>query len=374
MATLTYPSGIDFLPESFAMWPEPNVLTSTAPLTKSVRRVRLTGSPWRMRLGFDRATPEGQAEREAFWNSVGGQENLIALHNFRRPVPRGTMRGTPTLSALAAKGATQIVLSNAMGTNLLTYPQEFDNADWSKIRASVTSNATLAPDGTITADKVVEDSTASSTHAVSRIFDFVAGTKYALSAHVQTAERTQFRLQFPDAAFPGAGNIYANFDASTQSVLAQSSGISAAIAPAGDGWCRASIEATAEASASGAWSIFLIASGGVTYTGDGTSGLYLWGAQLEAGTLTDYDPYATLKAGDMLGLGGALVQVASNAIADAAGVMTVSILPKLLAEVAAGTAVVWDRPTANFMARASGHPVGHSANYGEPFEVDLVQA
>jgi len=41
-------------------------------------------------------------------------------------------------------------------TNLLTYSEQFDNGSWFKLRASVSPNLALAPDGTLTADKLIE--------------------------------------------------------------------------------------------------------------------------------------------------------------------------------------------------------------------------
>src|SRR6266540_3549880 len=40
--------------------------------------------------------------------------------------------------------------------NRLTRSQEFDDAAWGKINCSITRNAAVAPDGTLTADKLVE--------------------------------------------------------------------------------------------------------------------------------------------------------------------------------------------------------------------------
>ncbi|WP_156920677.1 phage head spike fiber domain-containing protein [Fundidesulfovibrio putealis] len=47
-------------------------------------------------------------------------------------------------------------------TNLLYPSEDFSNAAWTKTRATITANAAVAPDGTMTADKLVEDTTASS--------------------------------------------------------------------------------------------------------------------------------------------------------------------------------------------------------------------
>jgi len=49
--------------------------------------------------------------------------------------------------------------------NLLTWTEQFDNAVWTKTNAAVTANATTAPDGALTADKLVED-TANAQHRI----------------------------------------------------------------------------------------------------------------------------------------------------------------------------------------------------------------
>jgi hypothetical protein len=57
---------------------------------------------------------------------------------------------------------------------------------------------------------------------------------------------------------------------------------------------------------------------------------------------------ATLLAGDMIGVGGLLLMVQSDAQANASGAMTVQIVNRLRAGVSSGAAVAWDRPTAPF--------------------------
>jgi hypothetical protein len=59
-----------------------------------------------------------------------------------------------------------------------------------------------------------------------------------------------------------------------------------AIQNVGNGWFRVSLTATAQASGTALLIYYLsnaATTGGLTYTGDGTSGVYIWGAQLEAG-------------------------------------------------------------------------------------------
>lgn len=57
---------------------------------------------------------------------------------------------------------------------------------------------------------------------------------------------------------------------------------------------------------------------------------------------------ATLKAGDMIGVAGLLLMVATDATANGAGVMLVQIVNCLRVAVGGGSPVTWDKPTAPF--------------------------
>lgn len=120
MATITYPtSGDHWLPKRFAPELRTNVLVSPSPLSGSVDTLELPGARWVFGLDYDPAYFEEQAEREALWTEMGAQANRMALYHFARPVPRGTMRGSPTLSATAAAGATSLSISTTSGNTLL---------------------------------------------------------------------------------------------------------------------------------------------------------------------------------------------------------------------------------------------------------------
>ena len=56
-------------------------------------------------------------------------------------------------------------------------------------------------------------------------------------------------------------------------------------------WYKVSLTATKGAGSQASLSINLLDnSGNHVYTGDGTSGIYVWGAQLESGNLSSYIP------------------------------------------------------------------------------------
>jgi len=196
-------------------------------------------------------------------------------------------------------------------TNLLLRSQEFDNAAWVKNNATVTANvvATTAPDGTNTADKLVED-VANSTHYVDQATTNGNAT-YTQTIYVKAAERSICFAGMSDGVTALVG---AYFNLSTLVVTPTSGGswsaITAAMQSVGSGWYRCTVTATRGAGTSTITRVYTATSSStVTYTGDGTSGLYIWGAQLEAGSsASPYIPTTTAqvtRAADVAVISGA---------------------------------------------------------------------
>jgi hypothetical protein len=166
--------------------------------------------------------------------------------------------------------------------NLLLRSEEFENAAWTKTNVTVSANTVVAPDGTLTADKVALN-TASGFHEILNPFTSVSGTAYTGSYFVKAAEHRFVQLLGPGVVFAE----YANFDLVSGTRTAGTSGFGA-IQSVGNGWYRISLSAIAlSVSVSARISLALIESGtagrAAGFTGDGYSGIYIWGAQLEAG-------------------------------------------------------------------------------------------
>jgi hypothetical protein len=181
-------------------------------------------------------------------------------------------------------------------TNLLTYSEQFDNAAWTKGGSTVTANATASPDGTTNADKLAEDATTGTHGTTSAVVSKSAvATTYTYTIYVKAAERSAIQMRIADAAV-SANRVICDANLSAQTVAASVGGTftnaSATITVAGNGWFRVSLTGTTSTETS----IFCIAfvanpTGTISYAGTAGSGLFLYGAQLEAGAFaTSYIP------------------------------------------------------------------------------------
>lgn len=169
-------------------------------------------------------------------------------------------------------------------TNLVLYSADFTNGAYAKVNASITSNTIVAPDGTLTGDKII-DNTTNGEHIVRQIVSFSATTTYTATIYAKTAEQTFLRFV---CSVSGVGDVqlYVNLtNGSTTTTSNTWTVVSASATSVGNNWYRCSITFTTGATGGvGYLSVGgTTASGTQIYTGNGYSGIYIWGAQLEAG-------------------------------------------------------------------------------------------
>ncbi len=181
--------------------------------------------------------------------------------------------------------------------NLLTYTEQFDNGVWTQGASSVTAGVALAPDGTLTAEALIE-SEANAYHFVRTAQGIVpAATSISLSCYIKPNGRNCVRLSY----YNGTNTLSYKFNVATGTLMTAPAGTpnagSGTITSAGNGWYRCTLTGSMTApSTQHLTDIYSCTDSGMDlYDGDGTSGIYLWGAQLELGA--EATPYQKIVTG-----------------------------------------------------------------------------
>jgi hypothetical protein len=216
----------------------------------------------------------------------------------------------PTLT-LEPTRTNSLVQSNGFGTT------------WTLNATTVTSSQGISPDGTNNAWKLNETVGGSTTHDIRQAsaITAVSQSRYVISAYVKPVERNQVAIQSDIGGasdltkfnLTGTGSIY---PASIQP------GHTATISQVGNGWYRITDSVIANTSSVKFFAINLLSSSITTTPGDsyagtnGTAGVYIYGAQIEAGGyVTSYIPTTTgavTKIGDQY--------IISNSISSSMGI------------------------------------------------------
>jgi hypothetical protein len=203
----------------------------------------------------------------------------------------------------SAAGAAQGVLIEEARTNLATVSTDFSSVTWTKLNTTVSADAAIAPDGTTTADKLIEDA-GSAQHRMSfGTINFTSGTTYTVSIYAKAAGRGFIILQIPSAVVGTAISVWFDLALGTATQTSGTPSLTQ-ITPCANGWFRFSISGAATATVAAQPVVYMDNSGtgSATYNGDGTSGVYFWGAQCEAGAFPTSPIYtagaSVTRAGD----------------------------------------------------------------------------
>ena len=171
--------------------------------------------------------------------------------------------------------------------NRLLYSQQFDNAAWHGAGVTRTADAALAPDGTMTADKIVEDAS-NGIHILGQ--DIAASNVTVVySVYLKAAERTHAFVEISNTV---SWSVFIIVDLAAGQITtmnapnADFSNLSSGIVAVGGGWYRCWIKATKAAvnTIVGGYVHPANAAGDYAYAGVAGSGVYAWGAQLELGS------------------------------------------------------------------------------------------
>ncbi len=202
-----------------------------------------------------------------------------------------------------------MILVEPAATNLVVNSEDFSQ-DVTLSNCTVQSGFT-APDASTNAYKLIEDNTNSlKLFRANNNTNTTASTSHSSSIFVKAGERTKVRIyayHLTNQFFAVDYDLISNSALGTVTSNTQVDGHS--IEDCGNGWKR--ITVTGQKASTYSWDVGvspLDDSGNVTYTGDGTSGVYIWGAQLEQGAVaTSYIPTSgstVTRAADNLDITG----------------------------------------------------------------------
>jgi hypothetical protein len=250
------------------------------------------------RISFTRASPATRI-------NANGHVETVAAHQPRFSHDPVTLR---------PRG----LLVEDQRTNVLLHSETFDASSWAKARCSVAGTSALTPGGSATAARIVEDGT-TGVHGLSQTVTLNAGA-YTRSVYLKPASRSWAKL-----ACGGLAIAYCNLSTGGMGSVSGTGAPTAAIEPAGNGWFRVSLSFTATAGAVATSLSCATADGGDAYAGDGASGLYLWGEQLEAGGFaTSYIPTAGAAVTRMMDSAAIMPIVAERLLAKGRGLIGIT--------------------------------------------------
>jgi hypothetical protein len=173
-------------------------------------------------------------------------------------------------------------LMNHVGAeNLITWSEDFSNPIWSKVNSTLLPNTIVAPDGARTADKLI---------ALAGSINHYSGYNVGNIIPPNVTGTYSFFAKAGEESIVGlgvAGGITFNANYNLLSGTVSTTGVSATITPVEGGWFYCTMTATP--TSYGHSPYFTLRGTQVSYEGDGFSGLYLWGVQLNTGPVAlDY--------------------------------------------------------------------------------------
>lgn len=245
------------------------------------------------------------------------QQSTPGVLTFARSTT-ATYYGTDGLLKSAAVDAARIdcepgtgvvrgLLVEEQRTNVFKRSQEINDSQWSKFNANVSANVANAPDGTTTADRIVETAV-NSTHAFrpTNTVGFAStGQIVTYSIYLRAAGR-RYAIMHVASTITNAASV--GIDLQTGAIVGApfnnrgaTNFVSAAITQCANGWYRCALTFDMGSSENCYAIVYLSANGansstdtGYSYLGDGTSGVEAWGAQFELGSFaSSYIPTTT---------------------------------------------------------------------------------
>jgi len=225
-------------------------------------------------------------------------------------------------------------LAEKASTNLMLQSEDFTTS-WGANAGALSTVSEINPEGTASVTKITA-TTATTEQKIYQSFVHAAGS-YSLSCYVKDAG-----IRYVSLMYIISGDTFqATFDLQSGTLTAsQGTGsatlIGATITLKSNGWYKISVSGIS-ANTSGYFWVNLRQEGGLgrpSFLGDGTSGVYIWGAQLEKSTYpTSYiatTTTAVTRNADVLIAGDMVTDAAGSGYAESSSIWTTSPLNNFL--------------------------------------------
>jgi len=189
--------------------------------------------------------------------------------------------------------------------NLQSYSEQLSSG-FSPHAISFASDVTAAPNGTMTADKIVVDNTNAQHYASGAGLVSLLTNTYTISGYFKAAEYSTFLISV------SGGGVYSTYNLLT-GTFTPAGGGTGGMQNVGNGWWRCWL--TTPASLPYGLSVYIFLQSGGAFLGDGTSGLYAWGLQVVGANWPG--PYtqttaAAVNNGNIRSLAGSRLAAAQN--------------------------------------------------------------
>ena len=212
------------------------------------------------------------ANSRAIDNRIQYAREGVATYFDRNGVMKYAQNNEPRIDYDPDTGECKGLLVEEERTNWMTYPNEFGFSQWALPGLTAFQNAGLAPDGTMSADLLIPDTSYTGRHFGYKVTPgaFLSGLTYNISCYFKAY-----------GGFSESCKLGYRVDSDTQSGDLYGSGFQIANGePAGNGWYRHSLTVAVGTNASLNFAEFILGDQN-GYTPTGGKGVYLWGFSVE---------------------------------------------------------------------------------------------